>query len=251
VIGAHFYVMEWVEGTVVDSPEIAVNALATTALRTRAAEDVVDRLAALHRLDVDAIGLGGLGPRENYIVRQLERMRGVWEKTKTRELPLVESLYKRLMAARPAQLHTGLVHSDYRLGNILLDAFGKVVAVLDWELCALGDVLVDLGFLVNSWDGPNDLAPGIWMREAPTRTPGFPSREQIVARYVQQSGFDVSNLSYYRAFCYWRLAVIGEGVKRRYESGAMGGASVNVAAMIRRIQGRLELADHFLQSSGA
>ena len=249
VIGAPFYVMRWVEGTVVDSPEVAVSALPTDRLRTRAAEHVVDCLAALSRLDVDAIGLGSLGPRENFVARQLERLRSVWEKTKTRELPIIESLYERLMVARPPQVHTGLVHSDYRIGNLMLDASGRVAAVLDWELCAIGDVLADLGFLINNWDGPDDPAPGVWMREAPTRAAGFPDRAQIVARYAEQTGFNVADLNYYRAFCYWRIAVIGEGVKRRYETGAMAGERVNVAAMERRIQGRADLTDHFLRLS--
>lgn len=250
IIGAPFYVMRWVEGTVVDSPDIALSALPTDALRTRTAEHVVDGLVALHRLDVDAIGLGDLGPRENFLGRQLDRLRGVWEKTKTRELPIIETLYERLMSARPPQLRTGLVHSDYRIGNLMLDSSGRVVAVLDWKLCAIGDVLADLGFLINSWDGPDDPTPGVWMQEAPTRAPGFPDRDQIVARYAERSGFDIAHLNYYRAFCYWRIAIIAEGIKGRYESGVMAGGNVDAASVERRIRGRAELADRFLRQSG-
>ncbi len=95
--------------------------------------------------------------------------------TKTRELPVVDALATNLMASRPAQRHTGIVHSDYRFGNAIIDANGRLAAVLDWELCAIGDVLVDLGLLVNNWDEPTDSSPGVWMQEAPTRINGFPT----------------------------------------------------------------------------
>jgi aminoglycoside phosphotransferase (APT) family kinase protein len=247
IIGAPFYIMHWVDGTVIDSPEVASSALPTEALRRRASENIVDSLAALHLLDVRAIGLERLGPHEDFLGRQLERLHGVWEKTKTRELPLVESLYERLKARRPPQIHTGLVHSDYRIGNVMLDGQGRVMAVLDWELSAIGDVLADLGALLDNWDGPDDPWPGVWMREAPTRVPGFLSREEVVARYAQRSGFDVSDLDYYRAFGYWRIAVTGEGIKRRHVSGAVN-AGVDIAVLEQRIQRRAALAEKFLRS---
>ena len=132
----------------------------------------------------------------------------------------------------------------------MLDPPARVVAVLDWELCAIGDVLADVGFLVDSWDGPDDPAPGVWMQEAPTRAPGFPSRDWVVARYAERTGFDVTNLNYYRAFCYWRIAIIAEGIKRRYSSGAMTN-EVDIAAVESRVRARADLADQFLRQMGA
>ena len=99
-----------------------------------------------------------------------------WERTKTRELPIVEALCEAPDGGVvPLQRHTGIVHSDYRFGNAMIDASGRLVAVLDWELCAIGDVLVDVGLLVNNWDEPTDPAPGVWMQEAPTRSLAVPN----------------------------------------------------------------------------
>jgi aminoglycoside phosphotransferase (APT) family kinase protein len=248
VIGAPFYVMRWVEGTVVDSPACVSAALPTTPSRSRAADSVIETLVHLHRLDVDVLGLGSLGPRTGFLARQTERMRRVWEKIKTRELPLVESLHERLVRLCPPQRYTGLVHNDYRLGNLMLDAGNRVAAVLDWELTAIGDVLADLGALVNNWDGPEDLGPNVWMQPAPTRAGGFPTRDELVSSYSRQSGFDVSDLDYYRALSYWRIAIIGEGMKRRYESGDMPAEGADIAAIERRVRDRAELADEFLRA---
>jgi aminoglycoside phosphotransferase (APT) family kinase protein len=251
VIGAPFYVMQWVEGSIVDSPDSVASVLPTPALRQHATHSLVDGLTTLHCLNVDAIGLGELGRRENYVSRQLQRMQRVWEKIKTRELPLIDELHSRLAAKQPPQRYTGLVHSDYRLGNLMLDTAGNVAAVLDWELAALGDVLVDLGFLINSWDEPDDASPGVWMQEAPTRAGGFPDRHYLIERYAQRSGFDVSDLDYYRAFCYWRIAIVAEGIKRRYTTGALADDSINIVAVERRVIARAEHADYFLRQARA
>ena len=143
--------------------------------------------------------------------------------------------------------HTGLVHSDYRFGNTIIDSQGQVAAVLDWELCAIGDVLVDIGLLVNNWDGPADPSPGVWMQEAPTRVAGFPTRAQIVEHYAQRSGFDVDDLDYYRAFGYWKICIIGEGIKRRYQSGAMAEGHVDLQQVERRVRDRAALAQNFFE----
>jgi aminoglycoside phosphotransferase (APT) family kinase protein len=150
------------------------------------------------------------------------------------------------MANRPPQTHTGLVHSDYRFGNTIIDADGHLAAVLDWELCAIGDVLVDVGLLVNNWDEPDDASPGVWMQEAPTRIGGFPTRAQIVERYVRQTGFEIHDLDYYRAFGYWKICIIAEGIKRRYQSGVMAEGQVDLEQVERRVQGRATLAEQFL-----
>jgi aminoglycoside phosphotransferase (APT) family kinase protein len=250
VIGAPFYVMRWVDGRIADRLALVDEILATTQARRRAAISLIDGLADLHRLDVDLIGLGDLGRREEYLPRQLERLRRVWDKTRTRDLPIIESLHARLLERKPPQRYTGLVHADYRLGNLMLGADGRIAAVLDWELCALGDVLTDLGHLLDNWDEPADSWPNVWMEIAPTRAGGFPSREELVARYAQKTGFEVSNLDYYRAFGYWRIAVIAEGMKRRYESGAMGTHTADSADLDRRVRERAQLADFFLTRAG-
>lgn len=249
VIGAPFYVMRWVEGRILDRLDVLHEILPATEERRRAAFSLIDGLADLHRLNIDVIGLGELGRREHYLARQLERLRRVWDKTKTRALPIIESLHARLLAMRPTQRYTGLVHADYRFGNLMLGADGRLAAVLDWELCALGDVLTDLGHLLDNWDEPADPWPNVWMEIAPTRAGGFPSRDEMVARYALKTGFEVGNLDYYRAFGYWRIAVIAEGIKRRYESGAMGSHVADSAELDRRVRERARLADYFLTRS--
>lgn len=245
VIGAPFYVMHWVDGSVIDTPATAAEVLPTDDLRRRAAEGLVDGLAILHLLNVKASPLADLGPHEDYLARQIERLRKTWEHNKTRELPIVEELATDMMANRPEQSHTGFVHSDYRLGNTIVDANGRLAAILDWELCAIGDVLVDVGLLVNSWDEPHDPSPGVWMHEAPTRIGGFPDRKQIVERYSQRTGFQVHDLDYYRAFGYWKICVIAEGIKRRYQAGAMAEGQVDLGQVERRIRDRAVLAQHY------
>jgi aminoglycoside phosphotransferase (APT) family kinase protein len=251
VTGAPFYVMEWVDGGIVDRPREVESRLPDEAARRRIAFDLIDALADLHRVDVDATGLGTLGPREDHLRRQIERMHRVWEKTKTRELSIIESIHARLLAARPPQRHTGLVHSDYRLGNVIVRADGHLAAILDWELAALGDVLIDLAGLLANWDEPGDPWPDVWMQVAPTRAGGFPTKQDLVARYAARTGFDVTDIDYYRAFHYWRIAVIAEGMKRRYETGALEAHGVQSEDVARRVVERAQMAELCLDLTGA
>lgn len=251
VNGAPFYVMDWVDGPIVDGAARLDAVLPTDAQRRESAFRLVDTLAALHRVDVDAVGLGDLGPRADYLQRQLGRLYQVWQRTKTRELPIIDTLHRRLQQDCPPQQHTGLVHSDFRYGNVILAADGSPAAVLDWELCALGDVFVDLGFLLANWDLPDDPWPNVWMDVPPTRAGGFPTRAEIVARYVAATGWDVSRIHYYRAFVLWRIAIIAEGIKRRYASGALGAKQSNLDALEQRVRDRAALAEQALAAAGS
>lgn len=223
---APFYVMAYVEGAVLHDSEVAEKET-TAEARGRISESVVDVLAALHTADPDDIGLGDLGRKEAYLDRQLKRWAGQWEKTKTRELPSMERAHELLVAEKPEQRYTGVVHGDYRLGNMLIEpATGTVEAVLDWELCTLGDVLADVGYLLNNWVQPGEES----LRGAtafPTMIGGFSTREELVARYVDATGFEVGDVNYYRAFQNWRLAAIVEGVLARYLQGVMADESVD------------------------
>jgi aminoglycoside phosphotransferase (APT) family kinase protein len=217
VNGAPFYVMDHVVGAVLDAPGKAD--LLPVELRRPAAEHLVDVLADLHAADVDAIGLGDLARREGYVERQLKRWTTQWQGSKTRELPSIEEAARRLGARVPVQQGVAVAHGDYRFGNCITDVeHGRIAAVLDWELCTLGDPLADLGYLGVYWAGPG----GESRHNDPTSAPGFPTFAEVVERYAARTGRDVSVIDYYVAFSCWRLAVISEGVYARYLHGAMG-----------------------------
>src|SRR6266540_1754619 len=248
VTGASFYVMSLVGGAVIDNPLAADAHLPGRDARRRAGEDLVDVLAAMHLVDVDAVGLGEAARREGFLPRQLKRFLGMWEQNKTRELPVMRDLASRLVALAPPQRYTGIVHGDYRIGNVMVDHEGAVVAVLDWELWTLGDVLADLGFLLNNWYEPADTAPLVFMEAPPTVTGDFGSRAGVIERYVARTGFDVSAIDYYRGFQHWRMAVIAEGVKRRYEAAQMATVDVDFGHLSQRVVDLAELADHHLRA---
>ncbi|MGE0308841.1 MAG: phosphotransferase family protein [Acidimicrobiia bacterium] len=250
VTGAPFYVMDWVDGSVVSNPGVAQSALTTAEARRRASEQVIDVLVALHQIDIDAVGLGDLARREGFLDRQLHRMIGVWERTKTREVALVADLHTRLATDPPRQVGVGIVHNDYRLGNLMLTDDGTVAAVLDWELCTLGDVLADVGYLLNNWQLPEDDEPHVWMEVPPTMAGGFSSHDELIARYVAKTGADIADIEYYRAFSHWRMAIIAEGMKRRYESATMADTNVDFGHLTRRVLDMLALADRHLTASG-
>jgi aminoglycoside phosphotransferase (APT) family kinase protein len=221
VIGADFYLMELVDGLVLDS-QGAGEAL-DLAARAVASEQLIDRLADLHALDVDAIGLGDFAKRTGHLDRQLLRWTRQWEGSATREIAEIDEVHRRLAAVVPGQQRLSVVHGDYRFGNVMVDRDGSVKAILDWELCTLGDPLVDVGWLSIYWSNAGEEPRQF---NDPTGIEGFSSRSEAVDRYARRTGLDLSDLAWYTAFSFWRLAVISEGVYARYRNGQMGvGAS--------------------------
>ena len=227
VNGAPFYVMSWVDGVVLDSTERGQRL--PEPLRRPAAEHLIDVLADLHAVDIDEVGLGDLAKREGYVERQVRRWSTQWENSKTRELPAIEEVSRLLAASIPVQQGTSIAHGDYRFGNCLTDVDqGRIAAVLDWELCTLGDPLADLGYVGIYWTDPGHTSTrGI----DPTGIPGFPAFDDLVERYARRTGRDVSQIGYYKAFASFRLAVISEGVYARYLHGAMGDQQIDLEPM--------------------
>jgi len=243
---APFYVMNFVAGHVLDTSEIAGKVLPEPGLRSALGQSVIETLAKLHGVDPDAVGLGDLGRKEAYLDRQLKRWRTQWEKSKTRELPAMEETYELLLAAKPEQKYTGIVHGDYRIGNMLSGDDAQVKAVLDWELCTLGDTLADVGYVMNNWAQPGDPdADG-----SPTSIGGFPSREEFIEAYSKRTGHEVTSVDYYRSFQYWRLAAIVEGVLARYLKGVMGDDKPDTGVFKQRIDRLAESALHLVRSLG-
>ncbi len=218
VNGAPFYVMEFVDGEVLDSTERA--ALLPFEVRPAASRSLIDTLAALHAVDVDAVGLGDLARRDGYVERQLKRWSAQWAGSKTRELPAIDEVERELWARIPPQQGVVIAHGDYRFGNCLLDtATGAINAVLDWELCTLGDPLADLAYLAIYWTDPGEPPT---RGNDPTAAGGFGPLADLYERYAATTGRDLTGIDYYVAFGSWRLAVISEGVYARYLHGAMG-----------------------------
>jgi aminoglycoside phosphotransferase (APT) family kinase protein len=217
VNGSPFYVMGFVDGVVLDSPQKAE--LLDPSIRRRASEDLVDTLAELHAVDIDGVGLGDLAKRGGYIERQLRRWRRQWADSKTRELPAIDEVAERLAARVPAQRDAVIAHGDFRFGNCLTDPVaGRINAVLDWELCTLGDPLADVGYLGVYWTDPGT---GGGRGNDPSGGAGFPTYAELLERYAQRTGRDLDGIDYYVAFQSWRLAVISEGVYARFLHGAM------------------------------
>jgi aminoglycoside phosphotransferase (APT) family kinase protein len=246
VNGAPFYVMGFVDGIVVRDRQTAEARLSVAARRT-ASESIVDTMAAIHAVDLDAVGLADLAKHENYIARQLKRWYGQWNAQKTRDLPAVDAVHDVLASRIPAQGPATVVHGDYRLDNCMVDADGTVIAVLDWEICTLGDPLADVGMLQVFWTGPGD-APSAWQGSA-TTAPGFLDRAEISARYGDVSGRDLSELPFYTAFAFWKLACILEGVYARYVGGALGERSAEeLAPFVQQVDGAAATAARIVET---
>ena len=219
VLGANFYVMSFVEGT----PYRTADELAALgADRTRAIADaLVDTLVDLHAVDPASAGLGDFGRPEGFLERQLRRWKKQLDGSRSRDLPGIEELHDRLAAAVPESGKPSVVHGDYRLDNVLVDGEDRIAAVLDWEMSTLGDPLTDLALLVAYAE--RDKVSLQFVSNA-SSAPGYPSTDEVVARYAERSGRDVSQLGWYVSFAFFKLAVILEGIYYRYSHGQTVGA---------------------------
>ena len=242
VNGRPFYVMGYVEGHILRDPA-KVEAALDKEGRRFASEQMVDVLADIHAVDVDAVGLGELGRRDGYIERQLKRWYGQFRQSvegRERQVPAVDEVHDFLSARIPEQGPASIVHGDYRLDNTMLGDDGTIRAVLDWEICTLGDPMADLGLLMVYWAEAGDTQSALGV--SPTALPGFLTRAELSSRYAGRTGRDISALPFYIAFGYWKLACILEGVFARYEGGAMGGDREGIGGFGGQIDSLVEAA---------
>jgi aminoglycoside phosphotransferase (APT) family kinase protein len=225
-----FFVMEYVDGHILRSAPEAEAAF-DEATRRSVGDHMADTLAALHAVDSDAVGLGDLGRHEGYIERQLKRWSGQYAQMQVDGVDhggVVEQVSGELARRAPPQQRTSVVHGDYRMDNVVLDDAGSVRAILDWEICTLGDPLADVGLLMVYWADRADETPVLGM--SATTAPGFSTRAEVVERYAKSSDLDLSGIDYYVAFGYWKLACILQGVYARYVAGAGAGDQGSVDA---------------------
>ena len=221
VIGAPFYLMERVEGTVYrDKSQTA----GLTAQRARAMSwALVDVLADLHAVDPAQIGLADFGRAEGYLDRQVARWGKQLAASRSREVPGIDALHEALGDAVPVSQRAAIVHGDYRLDNALVDDQDRIAAVLDWEMATLGDPLADVGLLCVYWTELDTMGGGA-LTSAVDNGAGFPDQSELVERYARRSGLDVAPLPWYIAFGYFKLAVIAEGIYYRFLQGQTVGS---------------------------
>ncbi|MFE2052209.1 phosphotransferase family protein [Streptomyces sp. NPDC059459] len=214
VLGAPFYVMEFVEGT----PYRTADQLAPLGPeRTRSAVlNLVDTLVDLHAVDPAEVGLADFGRPEGFLDRQLRRWSKQLDASRNRDLAGIDELHATLGRELPVSPAPAVVHGDYRLDNVLIGGDDEIKAILDWEMSTLGDPLTDLGLLV-MYSLP------LGMPDSPVSTtaqaPGHPAPSELIERYAARSGRDVSAVAWYTAFAWFKLAVILEGIHYRYTLG--------------------------------
>src|SRR4051794_9841152 len=218
VIGAPFYVMERVHGDVITTA--VPRPLDTPAQRRRIGEELIDALAEIHAVDWQAC-LEGFGKPTGYLERQVRRFPGLWEHSRTRDVPAVERVGAWLAEHLPESGPATIVHGDYRLGNTMFatDAPARLVAVFDWEMATIGDPLADLGYLCTTWSDASAPPLGRFELGRVTRAEGFPARAELVARYEERSGRTVGDLRWYSTLALWKSIVFMEGNYRRAVEG--------------------------------
>jgi aminoglycoside phosphotransferase (APT) family kinase protein len=240
VIGSVFYVMERRRGLVVRHEDAASWVDRRDDCRC-VSHALVDTLARLHEIDVAARGLSGLGKPAGFLLRQVRGWTERWLRSQTDAVPQMDALAEWLLRRLPPDpMRPSIVHGDFKLDNVMLDAadVGRLVAVLDWEMCALGDPLVDLGILLAYWPPST---PGA--RPLRTDPSGWLTRDEIVARYASRSGRDLSAIRYYETFALFKVAVVLQQIYYRYARGQTDDARFadfgeRVAALAREAEMR-------------
>ena len=224
VIGAPFYVMERVEGDVIT--DTIPQRLDDPAQRARIARELVDALVEVHAVDWQAAGLEGYGKPTGYLERQVRRFSGLWEHNSTRPVPELDETTEWLRRRMPQSPPATIVHGDYRLGNTMFapGTPARLVAIFDWELATIGDPLADLGYLTATYAQPGDDedssgATPLFALNAVTTREGFPTRDELIARYEERSGRSMSDVRWYQTLALWKSAVFLEGSYKRLLAG--------------------------------
>jgi aminoglycoside phosphotransferase (APT) family kinase protein len=246
VIGCAFYLMALVEGS--NFTDGALPGLSREN-RRRAYLVMIDTLAALHRIDPDAAGLAAYGRAGNYFERQVARWIKQYRACETERVEEMERLIAWLPATLPAQGAVAIVHGDYRIDNLMLDASAsRLLAVLDWELSTIGDPLADVTYFLMNWETPKDGRSALHGLDLDAL--GIPQLDEAVARYCEKTGRDdIGDLDWYFAFNQFRLVGIGQGIKKRLIDG--NASNAHAAEFASRLPAMAAQAWTFAQRAGA
>jgi len=220
VLGAPFYLMEPIHGVILRkdvppdldfSPEPA----------RRVSESFLDNLALLHGLDYNSIGLGDLGRPQGYLERQVRGWTERYQGSKTHDIPEVETVSSWIQQHMPSRSAAALIHNDYKYDNVVLDPndLTRIIGLLDWEMCTIGDPLTDLGSALAYWVDRSDPPEILETRWGPTTYPGSLTRAQLAERYAQKTGRDISDMAFYLVFARFKIAVIVQQIYYRYQQG--------------------------------
>ena len=217
-----FYIMEFIEGDTIANDKVAESY--DQSQKKTITESFIKALTEIHNFNVINSELSDLGKHEDYVVRQINRWNKQFQSQKVREIKELERATNLLLDYIPPQQTVGIVHGDYRLDNVRVKD-NKVVAVLDWELCTLGDPLADMGTVIASWNTKKEKdSPFIY---SPTLSGGFPTREDVIKLYLNNSNLDLKDIEFYTRLSYWKHAMIMEGVYIRYSMGSYGKTNEN------------------------
>ncbi len=221
VIGVPFYVMRYLDGRVITA-ELPPG-LETEEARSALGLDLVDTLVEIHSADVARDELAAFARPGSYMERQVRRFTQLWELNRTRQLPQVELVGAWLAENLPEPLPPTVVHGDYRLGNMMVAQTDptRILAVLDWEMGAIGDPRADVGYLLATYTEPNGRVSALGSSPV-TGEPGFPTRSQLVERYEERCGRDVQPLAWFEALALWKAAVFCEAIYGRFIRGELG-----------------------------
>ncbi len=246
VVGSWFYVMGMVDGRTIWNGAMPD---ATPEYRRATYMAMIDTLAALHKVDVDAVGLSDFGKPGNYFGRQVDRWTKQYRLSETELMPEMEKLIEWLPATLPEQTSTGVVHGDYRIDNMIwAKDEPRVLAVLDWELSTLGDPLGDFSYVAMAWVTDNGGRSGV--QDLDRKALGIPELDEVVERYCQQTGrSSVPDMNWYFAYNFFRLAGIMQGIKKRVIDGTA--SSAHAKAMSDRVQPLVDRAWDFAVKAGA
>ena len=228
LLGVPFYVMDYLDAFV--PTDALPPGLGVEEARRALGDDLVDSLVEIHAANVGAPGLAAFARPGSYNERQVRRFAQLWDVNRTRDVPRVPEVGHWLAENVPESLPSTVVHGDYRLGNTMigLDDPTRIVAVLDWEMGAIGDPRADVGYLLATYSEPGG-PPNPLGTSPVTALRGFPSREELVERYVSRSGRDVQPLAWFEALALWKAAVFCEAIYGRYVRGELGAEDTRAA----------------------